>query len=165
MSKEPQLTHLSASDQPRMVDVSQKAETARTAIATCQVELGSDLMAQITNGELRNKKGPVFYTAILAGIQGTKLTSQLIPLCHPLPLDSSEVELSPLDDSRLLVTCTARTTGKTGVEMEALTGASIAALTLHDMCKSANPAIVITDLKLASKTGGKSDYAVAHPIS
>ena len=156
--KNPTLTHLSDSDQPRMVDVSQKTETSRTAVATCVVTLGHDLLSQMSEGELKNKKGPVFHTAILAGIQATKLTSQLIPLCHPLPLDSSAVEITPLNDESLLVTCTARTTGKTGVEMEALTGASVAALTLYDMCKSANPAIVISDLKLASKTGGKSDF-------
>lgn len=113
----------------------------------------------MTDGELRNKKGPVVHTAILAGIQATKQTSALIPLCHPLPLDSAKVEIIPEDDEHLRVTCTARTTGKTGVEMEALTGASIAALTLYDMCKSANPAILITELKLVTKTGGKSDYS------
>ena len=158
MSKSAELTHLTESDQPRMVDVSGKASTARTAVASCVVSLGQDLLAQMNDGELKNKKGPVFHTAILAGIQGTKLTSQLIPLCHPLPLDSSAVEVTPLSNETVLVTCTARTTGKTGVEMEALTGASVAALTLYDMCKSANPAIVISDLKLSSKTGGKSDY-------
>ena len=158
MNKSAELTHLTESDQPRMVDVSGKASTARTAVATCVVSLGPDLLAQMNDGELKNKKGPVFHTAILAGIQGTKLTSQLIPLCHPLPLDSSAVEVTPLGNESVLVTCTARTTGKTGVEMEALTGASVAALTLYDMCKSANPAIVISDLKLSSKTGGKSDY-------
>ena len=144
-----------------MVDVSGKAVTARTAVATCLVTLGSDLLAQMSDGELKNKKGPVFHTAILAGIQGTKLTSQLIPLCHPLPLDSSSVEITPQNKEQLLITCTARTTGKTGVEMEALTGASVAALTLYDMCKSANPAIIIGDLKLAAKTGGKSDFAAS----
>lgn len=158
MSEGAELTHLSESDQPRMVDVSQKAVTTRTAVATCLVQLGSELLGLMNDGELKNKKGPVLHTAILAGIQGTKLTSQLIPLCHPLPLDSSQVEIEPLDTEHLLVTCTARTTGKTGVEMEALTGASVAALTLYDMCKSANPAIVIRDLKLVKKTGGKSDY-------
>ncbi len=161
MSTEPTLTHLSESDQPRMVDVSAKAVTTRTATATCLVTLGPELISQMNGGELKNKKGPVFHTAILAGIQGTKLTSQLIPLCHPLPLDSSSVEVQPLDDQSVAVSCTARTTGKTGVEMEALTGASVAALTLYDMCKSANPAIVISDLKLATKTGGKSDYQVS----
>ena len=155
---EPSLTHLSESDQPRMVDVSAKAVTTRTAVATCVVTLGAELISQMSDGELKNKKGPVFHTAILAGIQGTKLTSQLIPLCHPLPLDSSSVEITAFDEENLLISCTARTTGKTGVEMEALTGASVASLTLYDMCKSANPAIVISDLKLATKTGGKSDY-------
>ncbi len=155
---QPSLTHLSESDQPRMVDVANKAITSRTAVATCLVTLGPQLISQMQDGELKNKKGPVFHTAILAGIQGTKLTSQLIPLCHPLPLDSSQVEITPHNDQTLLVTCAASTTGKTGVEMEALTGASVAALTLYDMCKSANPAIIISDLKLASKTGGKSDF-------
>lgn len=157
-----ELTHLSDSDQPRMVDVSQKAVTTRVAQASCLIDLGPDLITQVTEGELKNKKGPVFHTAILAGIQGTKLTSSLIPLCHPLPLDSSEVTIEVVNASQLSVLCTARTTGKTGVEMEALTGASVAALTLYDMCKSANPAIVISELKLASKTGGKSDYQVSN---
>ena len=112
------------------------------------------------NGELQNKKGPVLHTAILAGIMGTKKTSEIIPLCHPLPLDSAKVEITSHDARTLLVTATARTTGKTGVEMEALTGASTAALTLYDMCKSANPAIVISELKLQTKTGGKSDYSL-----
>lgn len=156
---EPSLTHLSASDQPLMVDVSGKAETTRTAAASCLVKLGHELLSAMTDGELRNKKGPVIHTAILAGIQATKETSALIPLCHPLPLDSAKVEIIPEDDEHLRVTCTTRTTGKTGVEMEALTGASIAALTLYDMCKSANPAILITELKLVTKTGGKSDYS------
>ncbi|MGJ8698123.1 MAG: cyclic pyranopterin monophosphate synthase MoaC [Verrucomicrobiaceae bacterium] len=155
-----ELTHLSDSHQPRMVDVSAKAETTRTATATCLVILGADLISQMEHGELHNKKGPVLHTAILAGIQGTKLTSQLIPLCHPLPLDSAHIEITPHSADTLLITSTARTTGKTGVEMEALTGASTAALTLYDMCKSANPAIQITDLKLQTKTGGKSDYSL-----
>lgn len=152
------LTHLSESDQPRMVNISAKQVTTRTAVATCLVSLGQELVSQMQDGELKNKKGPVFHTAILAGIQGTKLTSQLIPLCHPLPLDSSTVEIEAINEEQILVTCCAITTGKTGVEMEALTGASVAALTLYDMCKAVNPAIVISDLKLASKTGGKSDY-------
>ncbi|MBK1833602.1 cyclic pyranopterin monophosphate synthase MoaC [Roseibacillus ishigakijimensis] len=161
MSDTPSLSHLSESDQPRMVDVSQKAITARTAVATCLVNLGAELVAQMEDGELKNKKGPVMHTAILAGIQGTKLTSQLIPLCHPLPLDSSQVEINISDRETVQITCTARTTGKTGVEMEALTGASVAALTLYDMCKSANPGIVISQLKLVQKTGGKSDFSAS----
>ncbi|MDA7514676.1 cyclic pyranopterin monophosphate synthase MoaC [bacterium] len=154
----PEFTHLDDSNQPRMVDVSGKTATVRTAAATCLVKLGSDLVGQMENGELQNKKGPVLHTAILAGIMGAKKTSELIPLCHPLPLDSVKVTIDPHDSETLLISATARTTGKTGVEMEALTAASTAALTLYDMCKAANPGIIITDLKLATKTGGKSDY-------
>ena len=152
------LTHLDESNQPRMVDVSAKDATVRVATASCLVTIGSDLISQMEDGELKNKKGPVLHTAILAGISGTKKTSELIPLCHPLPLDSAKIEITPHDDETLLVTATAKTTSRTGVEMEALTGASTAALTLYDMCKAANPAIVISDLKLVTKTGGKSDY-------
>jgi len=141
-----------------MVDVSAKAETVRVATASCQVTLGRELLSQMENGELRNKKGPVLQTAILAGISGTKKTSDLIPLCHPLPLDSAQIEISPHDEDSLLVTATAKTNSRTGVEMEALTGASVAALTLYDMCKAANPGIVISELKLVKKTGGKSDF-------
>lgn len=141
-----------------MVDVSAKPETVRIATATCVVKIGKDLIAQMDGGELKNKKGPVLHTAILAGICGAKKTSDLIPLCHPLPLDSAKIEITPHDDESLLITATAKTSSRTGVEMEALTGASVAALTLYDMCKAANPAIVITDLKLLKKTGGKSDY-------
>lgn len=154
------LTHLNDSNQPRMVDVSSKVATVRTATATCLVSLGSDILSRMENGELQNKKGPVLHTAILAGIMGIKKTSEIIPLCHPLPLDSAKVEITSHDARTLLVTAIARTTGKTGVEMEALTGASTAALTLYDMCKSANPAIVISELKLQTKTGGKSDYSL-----
>ncbi len=154
----PELTHLDDTNQPRMVDVSQKTPTVRTATATCLVKLGHEILSKMENGELQNKKGPVLHTAILAGICGTKKTSELIPLCHPLPLDSAKVQITPQDEEHLLITSTARTTSRTGVEMEALTGASTAALTLYDMCKAANPAIVISDLKLQTKTGGKSDY-------
>jgi len=152
------LSHLDECNHPRMVDVSAKAETVRIATASCLVILGRELLSQMDGGELRNKKGPVLQTAILAGITGTKKTSDLIPLCHPLPLDSARIEITPHDEESLLVTATARTSSRTGVEMEALTGASVAALTLYDMCKAANPAIVISDLKLITKTGGKSDY-------
>jgi cyclic pyranopterin phosphate synthase len=152
------LSHLDECNQPLMVDVSAKAETVRIATASCLVILGRELLSQMDGGELRNKKGPVLQTAILAGITGTKKTPDLIPLCHPLPLDSARIEITPHDEESLLVTATAKTSSRTGVEMEALTGASVAALTLYDMCKAANPAIVISDLKLITKTGGKSDY-------
>lgn len=144
-----------------MVDVSQKTVTVREATATCRVTLGSDLVGQMENGELQNKKGPVLHTAILAGIQGAKHTSLLIPLCHPLPLDGVKIVIEPVDNETLLVRARAKTSARTGVEMEALTAASTAALTLYDMCKAANPAIVISDLQLEKKTGGKSDYQKA----
>ncbi len=111
-----ELTHLDETNQPRMVDVSGKAETVREAVASCVVVLGRELIGEMEGGELRNKKGPVMQTAILAGIQGTKKTSELVPLCHPLPLDSAKVEVEILDEESLLVRCLAKTTGKTGVD-------------------------------------------------
>lgn len=158
MSDQPKLSHLNESDQPLMVDVGDKVATMREATAGCLVELGAELISLMEEGEFRNKKGPVIHTAILAGIQATKLTSQLIPLCHPLPLDSAKVEITVANEAEMEIICRARTTGKTGVEMEALTGASVAALTLYDMCKAANPGIIIRELKLLKKTGGKSDF-------
>lgn len=158
MSDQPKLSHLNESDQPLMVDVGDKVATMREATAGCLVELGAELISLMEEGEFRNKKGPVIHTAILAGIQATKLTSQLIPLCHPLPLDSAKVEITVANEAEMQVICRVHTTGKTGVEMEALTGASVAALTLYDMCKAANPGIIIRELKLLKKTGGKSDF-------
>lgn len=154
------LSHLDESNQPRMVDVSGKIVSTRMARATCRVKLGRELLSQMDAGELKNKKGPVIQTAILAGIMATKKTSELIPLCHPLPLESANIEITLQDDDYLLIVCTTRTSARTGVEMEALTGASVAALTLYDMCKAVNPSIVISEMKLVEKTGGKTDFRV-----
>ena len=143
-----------------MVDVSSKNESVRTAIAESIVTLDDRVIALFENGELHSKKGPVFHTAILAGIMGAKETSRLIPLCHPIPLEDCKITID-LVEKRAIIRCVARTTAKTGVEMEALTGASIAALTLYDMCKSIDPAIVISATRLVEKTGGKSDYTLA----
>jgi cyclic pyranopterin phosphate synthase len=117
----------------------------------------------LRGGELHSRKGPVFQAAILAGIMGAKRTSELIPLCHPLPLDDCRVEIEARSPSRdgsveVLVRCTARTKARTGVEMEALTGATVAALTLYDMGKAVTHGIVLKDIRLLSKTGGKKDY-------
>ena len=150
------LSHLDESNQPRMVDVSEKAETVREATAKCRVTLGSDLISQMEDGELRNKKGPVLQTAILAGITGTKKTSDPSALSS-FAAGFRQREVLPHDEESVVVTVTAKTTSRTGVEMEALTGASWLP-PLYDMCKAANPAIVISDLKLVKKTGGKSDY-------
>ncbi|GAA5484050.1 cyclic pyranopterin monophosphate synthase MoaC [Haloferula sargassicola] len=151
------LSHINDSNQPGMVDVSAKNITPRAATAEALVHVNEAVAAQFDGTDLVSKKGPVFQTAILAGIMGAKQTSNLIPLCHPLPLDSVKIDIT-FTDHTATIRCTARTTGKTGVEMEALTGASIAALTLHDMCKALDPAITITQVRLVEKTGGKSDF-------
>ncbi|QYM79095.1 cyclic pyranopterin monophosphate synthase MoaC [Horticoccus luteus] len=152
-------SHLDAQNRPAMVDVGDKAVTARTAHAVATVTLPGELAALLRDGEIATKKGPLFHTAILAGIMGAKRTSDLIPLCHPLPLDDCKIEIDA-DAARADVTihCRVRTHGKTGVEMEALTGATVAALTLYDMAKAVSHGIVIKDVHLVEKTGGKSDY-------
>lgn len=142
-----------------MVDVSGKEITARSATAEALVRVNDAVAAQFDGSDLVSKKGPVFQTAILAGVMGAKQTSQLIPLCHPLPLDSVKIDIG-FEANTATIRCTAKTTGRTGVEMEALTGASIAALTLHDMCKALDPAITISEIRLLEKTGGKSTYQV-----
>ena len=143
-----------------MVDVTAKSETVRSAIAESIITLNDAVVAMFQDGEILSKKGPVFHTAILAGIMGAKETSRLIPLCHPIPLEDCKITID-LVGNQAIIRCHARTTAKTGVEMEALTGASIAALTLYDMCKSIDPAMVIGSTKLLQKTGGKSDYSLA----
>ena len=146
-----------------MVDVGDKGVTERHAHALAYVTLPPEVAVLFRDGDIASKKGPVFHTAILAGIMGAKRTSELIPLCHPLALDNCKVELlakAPGLDGSLVIEihCRARTEGKTGVEMEAMTGASIAALTLYDMCKAVSHDILISDIRLLSKTGGKRDF-------
>lgn len=140
-----------------MVDVSAKPETVRRAVAEARVTVNAEVAAQFDGKDLISKKGPVFQTAILAGVMGAKQTSSLIPLCHPLPLDDCKIDIQ-LKGLEIVIRCTCKTTARTGVEMEALTGATIAALTLHDMCKALDPAIIIHGVRLIEKTGGKSDY-------
>ena len=153
-----ELSHLDESGQPRMVDVGAKAVTSRHARATCSVQLGTELMTQLEKTGFHGRKGSVLGTAILAGIMAAKKTSSLIPLCHPLSLDKCDVHIEPLDGSCLQVDCECATSSRTGVEMEALTGASVAALTIYDLCKAANPSIEITGLHLVRKSGGKNDF-------
>lgn len=140
-----------------MVDVGPKAVTSRRARSECFVVLGEELMARLEEDDFRTGKGSVIGTATLAGIMAAKQTSTLIPLCHPLPLDHCAIHIEPRGTDRLRIECECATSGKTGVEMEALTGASVAALTVYDMCKSANPDIGISGLHLLEKRGGKSD--------
>ena len=141
-----------------MVDITGKSSNCRTAVAEVRVELGAGIIGKFSNNELHGPKGPVFQTAIIAGTMAVKKTSDLIPFCHPLPVEHCGFEITP-DESGIVIRCEVSTTGKTGVEMEAMTGASVAALTVYDMCKAMNKAIRIQDLRLVSKTGGKSgDY-------
>ncbi len=153
-----QLSHLDDAGKPVMVDVGAKQASWRTAVAECYVVLPPEWHALLEEEEIRTKKGAVFQTAVLAGIMGAKKTSELIPLCHPLGLDQCTVDISAEAEGRIRIRCTARLHAKTGVEMEALTGASIAALTIYDMLKALSHDISITDLKLIEKTGGKRDF-------
>lgn len=141
-----------------MVDVGEKKVTHRVAVAQSIVVLDEEIINQLVGDDIQTRKGPVFQTAILAGIMGAKKTSELIPLCHPLGLDNCKVNISVNDNQEVLILCTASLHGKTGVEMEALTGASVAALTIYDMCKAFSHNIVIKETRLVSKTGGKSDF-------
>lgn len=157
------LSHLDDKNRPAMVNVGAKDATARTAHAVAVVVLPPELAKLIANHEIAGRKGPVFQTASLAGVMGAKRTSDLIPLCHPLPLEDCQVELRPqpaaADGSvEVHIHCRASVHAKTGVEMEALTGASVAALTLYDMGKGVSHEIVIKEIRLLEKTGGKRDY-------
>lgn len=153
-----QLTHLNSAGEAHMVDVSAKADTARTAVAQSQVQLSADIVAAITDDRL--PKGDLLATARIAGIQAAKKCSELIPLCHPLPLSKVTVDIE-LQEQSLMITALCKTTGKTGVEMEALTAASVAALTVYDMCKGIDKGMIIGATKLLRKTGGKSgDWSV-----
>ncbi|MBS0909735.1 cyclic pyranopterin monophosphate synthase MoaC [Tatumella sp. JGM118] len=150
-----QLTHINRAGDAHMVDVSAKSETVREARAEAYVCMHPQTLQMIIDGS--HHKGDVFATARIAGIQAAKRTWELIPLCHPLMLSKAEVTLTPLPESaRVHIEAVCRLTGKTGVEMEALTAASVAALTIYDMCKAVQKDIVIDGVRLVSKTGGKS---------
>ena len=150
-------SHINEQNQPKMVNVSDKKITKRTAIAKATMFLGSEIVSRFTNDELITKKGPVFQTAIIAGIQAVKKTSDIIPMCHPLLINGVDIDINIVDDEHLEVFCKVTIEGKTGVEMEALTGASATCLTIYDMCKAISQKMVIKEVKLVEKTGGKSD--------
>ena len=152
------LSHLNDKNQPAMVDVSAKIATKRTARARAVIELPDAVAQAITGGDIAGPKGPVFQTAIIAGVMAAKKTSELIPLCHPIGLEDCTIDITVHGKNTLHVECTATVTHKTGVEMEAMTGASVAALTIYDMCKGLSHGIVIRELRLMEKRGGKSDY-------
>jgi cyclic pyranopterin monophosphate synthase len=155
MAEEQQLTHLDARGHASMVDVGNKGETPREAIARGSVRMAPSTLQLIVTGGA--PKGDVLATARIAGIMAAKRTSELIPLCHPLMLTKVAVEITPDTSGDLLhIEASVRTTGKTGVEMEALTAVSVAALTIYDMCKAVDRAMRITDIRLAEKHGGRS---------
>ncbi len=153
-----EFSHLDASGKATMVDVGHKSVTKRIASAQAVVSLPEVVMQHFDGKDVATKKGGVFQTAILAGIMGAKKTSDLIPLCHPLALDNCKVDISITENNQLIIITEASITSKTGVEMEALTAASIAALTIYDMCKGMSHDIIIKEIKLLSKTGGKSEF-------
>jgi cyclic pyranopterin phosphate synthase len=157
MPKKKRLTHTDVKGRPRMVDVSEKQDTIREATAKGAVLMSKETLALATSGS--GEKGDVLTTARLAGIMAAKRTHELIPLCHPLPLTGVDVDLQP-GNGAIEITATVRTTAKTGVEMEALTAVSVAALTVYDMLKAAQKDMRIGNVRLVRKSGGKSgDYA------
>ncbi len=150
-------THLDDERRPTMVDVSDKPVTRRTAIAEARVRFPAAVAAALQANGLRSAKGPVFDTAIVAGVMGAKKTHELIPFCHPLGLEKCAITID-MDGDSAVVRCTVSVHHKTGVEMEALTGASVAALTIYDMCKALSHDIVISETRLIAKDGGRSAY-------
>ena len=151
------LSHIDEHNRPTMVDVGDKVATAREAHARAAVILPQAVLNALEGDEIVSKKGPVFATAIIAGVMAAKKTHELIPFCHPLGLDNCDVSIA-IDGDRAIIDCRCKVTHKTGVEMEALTGASVAALTIYDMCKGLSHDIVIGDTRLIMKTGGKKDF-------
>ena len=157
-------SHIGKKNQPTMVNVGNKEATKRTAKARAFMFLGGDIISQFTNDDIITKKGPVFQTAIIAGIQAVKKTSEIIPMCHPLMINSIDIDIEVLDKEHIEILCTVQIDGKTGVEMEALTGVSVAGLTIYDMCKALSQKMVIKEVKLLEKKGGKSDYKLKEQI-
>jgi len=151
------LTHLDPKGRPTMVDVSSKQTTAREAQAECRVKFPAAVAAQLHANGLKSAKGGIVDTAIIAGTMAVKRTHELIPFCHPLPIDGCRLAIDWLDARTLRIECVVKTVHRTGVEMEALTGATVAALTVYDMCKALSHAIVIGPAKLLGKRGGKRD--------
>jgi cyclic pyranopterin phosphate synthase len=157
-------SHLDESNQPAMVDVGGKNPSRREAVAQALVRLPKEVLAQFRDGDIAGKKGPVFQTAIIAGIMACKKTSELIPLCHPLALDDCKIRIELNERQEAVIECRVICHQKTGVEMEALTGAAVAALTLYDMCKAFSHNMVIGEVRLLEKTGGKSDFRAYAPV-
>ena len=153
-------THLKSDGQVNMVDVGEKKITKRIAKAQALIQVSDEVLACFENNDLQTKKGPVFQTAIIAGIMGSKKTSELIPLCHPIGLNKCDISIRVNEENLIEIIGIASIKAKTGVEMEAMTAVSVAALTIYDMCKSFGHDITIKEIKLLEKTGGKSDFKI-----
>ncbi|MBC7196466.1 MAG: cyclic pyranopterin monophosphate synthase MoaC [Deferribacterales bacterium] len=154
-----EFTHFDENGKSRMVDVTDKSVTAREATATGYISMKRETLERILDNKIF--KGNVFEVARVAGIMGVKQTSSLIPMCHPLNISSVDIDFIPeMENSRVKISVTVKLSGKTGVEMEVLTGVSIAALTIYDMCKAVDKEMVISDVKLIEKKGGKSGHFV-----
>jgi cyclic pyranopterin phosphate synthase len=152
-------SHIDERDQPTMVDVSGKAVTKRTAVAEARVRFPREVAQALRDAGFSTSKGPVFQTAIIGGVMAAKRTHELIPFCHPLAVENCRIEIDMDEHDCAIVRCTVSVHHRTGVEMEALTGASIAALTVYDMCKAMSHEIVIADVRLLEKHGGRRDVA------
>lgn len=157
----PALTHVDPDGRPGMVDVSAKPATARSATARCDVRFPAAVATQLRASGLRSAKGAIVDTAVIAGTMAVKRTHELIPFCHPLPVDGIRIAIDWQGERVLRIECTVRTVHRTGVEMEALTGATVAALTIYDMCKALSHAIVIGPARLVAKRGGRRDVGAA----
>ena len=157
------LTHLDAANRPTMVDVGAKTATAREASAEALVKLPPSVARELARTGHRTKKGPVFDTAIVAGVMAAKRTHEIIPFCHPLALERCTVDVASGAGGRIRIVCNVAVHHKTGVEMEALMGATAAALTIYDMCKALSHDIVIENVRLLTKSGGKRDFTRARP--
>mgnify|MGYP001282464446 FL=1 len=153
-----EFTHLDENSSPQMVDVGGKESAKRRAIARTIIELPQEVAEALDCVGMRSSKGSIYDVAVIAGTQAAKKTADLIPLCHLIPLDSVNLKLCREGDRRIIVECRVKATHKTGVEMEALVGCSVAALTVYDMCKALSHEIVIGETRLIEKTGGKSKY-------
>jgi len=151
-------THINKKGLPGMVNVGEKQITKRIATARTEMYLGKKIISLFEGTDIQTKKGAVFQTAIIAGTMAVKQCSNLIPLCHPLQISGIDINIRVLDAENIEILCTVEISGKTGVEMEALTGASLTALTIYDMCKAFGQHMIIKDTRLLRKTGGKTDF-------
>ncbi len=153
-----EFSHLDEQGRAAMVNVSEKKISTRMAVAQSIIKAPAAILEKFVSGDIQTVKGPVFQTARIAGIMAAKKTGELIPLCHPLGLEHCAIDIHINGQHEIVIDCTTRITAKTGVEMEALVGASIAALTIYDMCKALSHDIVIKETRLIQKTGGKNDF-------